>query len=79
MDEKQVTLLNGANIEGMFVYLFYYPICPYYEKGVNSDTFAYAIVASYPEEDPRSQQIPSWFPKEAFYKLADIYGHLSGQ
>ena len=77
--EKQIKLLNGSGIEGMFIYLFSYPIYPYRENGLDLDMTAYAIVKTYAKEHPRSQIMPPWEPKEAFYRLAEIYRQMEKQ
>lgn len=74
--ENQIRLLSGSGVEGMFVYLFSFPISPYRENGIDSDMTAYPIVKSFPADDPRSSHMPPWQPKEAFHRVASIYGGL---
>lgn len=76
-DEQQIRLLNDSGIEGMFIFVFSFPIAPYRESGLDSDLTAYPIVKSFPKEDLRSSQMPPWQPKEAFYRIADVYGNLA--
>ena len=75
-DERQIRLLCGSGIEGMFIYLFSFPISPYREKGYDADLTAYPIVRSYPSDDPRSHKLPAWEPKEAFYRIAQTYSEI---
>lgn len=74
--QTQVELLAGTGIQGMFIYLFSYPIYPYREKGLDLDMTAYAIVKTYAKEHSRSRMLPPWEPKEAFYRLAEVYRRL---
>ena len=74
--QTQIELLNGTGIQGMFIYLFSYPIYPYRKEGLDLDMTAYAIVKTYAKNHPRSQMLPPWEPKEAFYRLAEIYRRL---
>lgn len=78
-DEKQIRLLNDSGIEGMFIFEFSFPISPYRETGLDSDLTAYPIVKSFPKDDPRSQKMPPWEPKEAFYRVGSVYNELEQQ
>ncbi len=75
--EEQVTLLHEAGLSGVFVYVFRFPIYPYREKGCDQDMTSYALVKSFPAEDDRSQQFPSWQPKEAFLRLGKVFANLA--
>lgn len=79
--ETQVSLLHPTDIDGMFIYLFSFPVSPHREQGYDADLTAYPIVMSFPTDDPRSRRIPAWEPKQAFYRLGSIYRQLetSGQ
>ncbi len=74
--QAQVELLNGTGVEGIFIYNFSFPIAPYRENGFDQDMTAYPIVKTYPSDHPRARMMPPWEPKEAFYRLADIYRRL---
>jgi hypothetical protein len=75
--ETQVGLLGKSDADGVFVYVFAFPIMPHSEeKGKDMDMTSYALVKSYPKYDPRSENIPSWEPKEAFHRLAEVYGKM---
>lgn len=75
--EQQIRILNDTPIDGMFIFEFSFPIAPYRETGLDSDMTAYPIVKSFPADDPRSSQMPPWQPKEAFHRVAQVYGELS--
>ncbi len=76
--ETQIGLLNKTDIEGVFIYVFSFPIMPFSEeKGRDMDMTSYALVKSYPKSDPRSQRIPNWESKEAFHRLAEVYGKIA--
>ena len=77
--EEQVTLLHQAGIDGVFVYVFRYPIAPYRTNGCDQDMTAYALVKSFPSESPQSKMIPCWEPKQAFYRLGEIFTHLAAR
>lgn len=75
-DEQQIRLLNNSGIEGMFIFLFSFPISPYRETGMDADLTAYPIVKSFPKDDSRSLRMPPWEPKEAFHRIASVYKKL---
>lgn len=72
----QVRILADYGIDGIFVYVFSFPLSPYREKGFDADMTAYAIVKSWPKDDPRSGMMPPWQPKEAFHRLAATYADI---
>jgi len=75
--EKQVRLLfDNEFADGVFVYVFSYPIYPFNSEGVDLDMVSYALVKSLKSSDPRSHRIPSWVPKEAFFRLGAIYTRI---
>ncbi len=78
-DEKQIRLLKDSGIKGLFIFEFSFPIAPYREQGLDSDLTAYPIVKSFPKDDPRSLQMPPWEPKEAFYRVGQVYSELENQ
>ncbi len=78
-DEKQIRLLKDSGIEGLFIFEFSFPIAPYREQGLDSDLTAYPIVKSFPKDDPRSLQMPPWEPKEAFYRVGQVYSEFENQ
>lgn len=77
--EDQVTLLHEAGIDGVFVYVFRYPIYPYREKGCDKDMTSYSLVKSFAEDDARSRQFPSWQPKEAFFRLGKVFSQIESR
>lgn len=57
-------------------FVFSFPIMPYRETGFDADMTSYSLVKTYPQIDVRSKNIPSWSPKESFYRVADAYRQL---
>lgn len=74
--EEQVRLLSNAGVDGVFIYVFSFPLYPVGEGVTDLDMVSYSLVKTYPEDDPRSKAMPPWAPKEAFYRLARIYQQL---
>ena len=72
-----VDMLKRAEADGVFFFVFAFPIYPHRTKGVDLDMTSYALVKSYPQSDSRSQEIPAWCPKQGFYRLGAIYNGLS--
>lgn len=75
--ETQIRLLKDSGIEGMFIFEFSFPIAPYRESGHDADMTAYPIVKSFPKDDPRSDMMPPWQPKEAFHRVASVYKEIA--
>lgn len=75
--ESQVTLLDEANADGVFVFVFSYPIYPYSDTGIDYDMISYALVKSFPEGSEQSRMMPAWQPKEAFFRLGSVYTRLA--
>ncbi len=76
--ETQINILNKANVEGVFIYVFSFPIMPYSEeKGKDMDMTSFSLVKSFPKHDSRSKKIPNWEAKEAYYRLATIYDKIA--
>lgn len=76
---KNIDLLQKAGESGIMVYVFSYPIYPYSKTGVDYDMVAYSLVKSFPSTDARNKQIPSWEPKEAFYRVGEIFGKIKSK
>lgn len=49
---------------------------PYRPGGLDQDMTSYAIVKTYPADSGRGRMMPPWEPKEAFYRLAEVYRGL---
>lgn len=75
--EAQVTLLDEAAADGVFIYVFSYPIYPYSQTGIDYDMVSYALVKSFPEGSPQSRMMPAWEPKQAFFRLGSLYTRLA--
>ena len=76
---KNIDLLQKAGASGTMVYVFSYPIYPYSKTGVDYDMTSYALVKSFPSTDARNKKIPSWEPKEAFYRVGEIFGKIKSK
>ncbi len=72
-----IGLLEQAKADGIFVYVFRYPIYPHRSAGLDMDKVSYSLVKSYPKEDARYNAVPSWEPKEAFFRLGQTYSKLA--
>ena len=57
--------------------MFRFPIYPYRSEGFDQDMTSYALVKSFPADDARSRQFPAWQPKEAFYRLGEVFSRLA--
>lgn len=76
--ETQATLLADSDADGVFIYVFAFPIFPHSEEiGKDMDMTSYALVKSFPKNDPRSENIPNWEPKEAYHRLSKVYGEMA--
>lgn len=77
--EEQLKLLSGPNasVEGVFIYVFSFPIFPYGEGARDLDMMSFSLVKTYPADKPKGQELPPWEPKEAFYRLAKIYQSMT--
>jgi len=76
--ETQVNLLSKSSADGVFIYVFAFPIMPFSEEiGKDMDMTSYALVKTYPKHDPRFQKIPNWEYKEAFHRLSKVYGKMA--
>lgn len=74
--ETQVRLLSNARVDGVFIYVFAFPTFPYDENGFDFDLASFSLVKSFPKQDKRSKEIPSWQKKEAFVRLAKVYSEM---
>ncbi len=76
--KHQVELLSSTDgADGVFIYVFKFPVYPYSETGIDMDMISYSLVKSFRLDDSRSGQMPPWIPKEAFYTLGAIYASLA--
>lgn len=74
---EQFGLLAGADVAGVFVYVFSFPTFPYGENARDLDMMSFSLVKTYPKGHPLSEQMPPWEPKEAFRRISGIYGASS--
>ncbi len=76
--KHQVELLSADDgADGVFIFVFRFPVYPYSETSIDMDMISYSLVKSFEADDPRSTQMPPWIPKEAFYTLGSIYSSLA--
>ena len=71
--EEQFELLNGAGVDGVFIYVFSFPSYRTGEGAKDLDMMSFSLVKTFPVDDPRSRQMPPWAPKEAFHRIAETY------
>lgn len=74
--ETQINLLRQTEIDGVFVFVFAFPIM-FYSEYLDLDMTSYSLVKSFPKEDSRSKKVPSWEPKEAYKRLAEVYRKMA--
>jgi len=74
--ETQVKLLANNDADGIFIYVFAFPLYPHGEGNKDLDMVSFSLVKTFPKDDPRSRQMPPWAPKEAFHRLADLYAQM---
>lgn len=75
--EAQVKLLDEAGADGVFIYVFSYPIYSYSDTGIDYDMVSYALVKSFPAGSPQSKMMPAWQPKQAFFRLGSLYTSMA--
>ncbi|MCM3186386.1 hypothetical protein [Priestia megaterium] len=73
----QLELLNGADVEAVFVFEFSKPVLPFGEGTKDHDLASFALVKTFAPDDPRSQSLPPWEPKEAFHRVAQTFRKFS--
>ncbi len=70
----QLTKLDGAGVNGTFVFTFVYPTNPYNEKPqYDLDMASYSLVKSYVNRRGTTYPDMTWEPKESFFAVADYY------
>lgn len=72
-----IELLRQGGADGVFVYVFSFPIYPYDPDGTDYDMTSYALVKSFTADDPNAQKIPAWRPKQAFFRLGEVYSAMN--
>ena len=71
--EEQLELLSGAEVDGVFIYVFSFPSYRFGEGARDLDMMSFSLVKTFPNGDPRSNQMPPWAPKAAFHRVADFF------
>lgn len=77
--EDVIRILDENEAQGVFIFVFAYPIYPYRKTGLDQDLVSYALVKSFPENDVRNTMLPAWEPKEAFYRLGEAYSRMQNK
>lgn len=76
--ERQLELLSGTDVEAAFIFVFSFPAMRYGGEGAKDlDMANFAIVKTFGWDDPRASAVPNWEPKEAFHRVAEVYGRLA--
>ncbi|RSV89068.1 hypothetical protein EGH55_20395 [Klebsiella aerogenes] len=70
---EQLELLSNAGVDGVFIYVFSFPSYRAGEGAKDLDMISFSLVKTFPEDDPRSKQMPPWAPKKAFHRIARFY------
>lgn len=77
--ERQLTVFADQDVHAAFVFVWAQPGYPTGEGAKDLDMACYSIVKVFPDDDPRSQQIPNWEPKESFRRAAEFFQkHAAG-
>ncbi|MFF1933746.1 hypothetical protein [Streptomyces sp. NPDC058228] len=74
---RQLELLADADVYAVFVFEFSFPSMRTGEGAKDLDMVNFAIVKTYGWDDPRAQAVPNWEPKEAFERVAQVFGRLA--
>ena len=69
----QLDLLAVADVHAVFVYVFSFPCMRKGEGPSDLDMMCFSLVKHFPDQDPRSNAMPPWAPKESFYRVADFF------
>jgi len=70
---EQLELLSGAGVDGVFIYVFSFPIYPIGEGARDLDMMSFSLVKTFPDQDQRSKQMPPWEAKKSFWRVADFF------
>lgn len=74
---RQIELLEEAGVDAVFVFCFSFPAMRTGEGPKDLDMVNFAIVKTLGWDHPQANAVPNWEPKEAFHRVADIYGRLA--
>jgi hypothetical protein len=75
---QQLELLTNADATGVFIYVFSFPTYRTNEAAAKDlDMVSFALVKTFPVQDPRSKVMPPWAPKEAFHRVAEFFARQS--
>lgn len=70
---EQLQLLSDAGVDGVFIFVFSFPVHRLGEGAKDMDMMSYSLVKTFPDNDSRSTLMPPWAPKKSFYSVADFY------
>lgn len=70
---EQLQLLEKNEVDGVFIYVFSFPIYTFGEGARDLDMMSFSLVKTYPDSDPRSKRLPPWDKKESFNRVKDFF------
>lgn len=74
--KRQLAVFESQGVEAAFIFIFAQHGWPTGEGACDFDLCGFGIVKLFPEEDPRSREIPNWAPKEAMFGVAECFREL---
>ncbi|TDC80524.1 hypothetical protein E1283_00055 [Streptomyces hainanensis] len=77
--ETQAGLMTDAGVDALLVFEFSKPALPTGEGAKDLDMASFAIVSTFPAEDPRSQQMPPWKRTEGFRRVSEIFARFASR
>ncbi|MEU1300698.1 hypothetical protein [Streptomyces shenzhenensis] len=75
--DTQAGLMTAAGVDALFVFEFSKPALPTGEGAKDLDMASFAIVSTFPAEDPRSRQMPPWKRTEGFWRVSEIFARFA--
>ncbi|KNG49873.1 hypothetical protein DDE82_001581 [Stemphylium lycopersici] len=70
----QLGLLEKGGVDGAFAFVFSFPCMPIGEGAKDMDMMSFSLVKTFPKSDERASAMPPWKEKEAFWRVAEIFG-----
>lgn len=75
--ERQLKVYEEQGVGAAFIFLFAQHGWPTGEGAEDRDLAGFGIVRLFPNDDPRSRQVPGWLPKEALARTAEVFKELA--